>query len=398
MPADEALASLLAEARPVSAIEQVAIADALGRILARAQLAPFDVPMADNSAMDGFAVAVADVREGRPLPVSQRIAAGHPGQPLLPGTAARIFTGALIPDGADAVVMQEQCRYDGDTVRFDTLPVVGSHIRRQGEDIQRGQQILPDGLRIRPQDMGLAASMGLAALPVFRRLRVALLFTGDELLTPGQAPETGKIFNSNAYTLRGLLQQLDCELVESAPVADDPEIVREALAGAAATADLVISCGGVSVGEEDHVCDAVRDLGELRLWRIAIKPGKPFAFGRIRETPFIGLPGNPVSAFVMFCLYARPFLLKSQGRADLFPLRLRVRAGFRKTRATQRVEYLRARLAMVAGEPEVTIHPHQGSGVLSSIAWADGLVIVPAGSCVEPGQWLDYLRFSELLT
>ncbi|PWB40176.1 MAG: molybdopterin molybdenumtransferase MoeA [Rhodocyclales bacterium] len=394
---DEALQKLLAAARPVTEIEAVDTVAAAGRTLARVQASGIVVPPLDNSAMDGYAVRIADIATpGIRLPVAQRIPAGSVGTPLQPGTAARIFTGAPVPEGADAVVMQELCEHAGEgVVQVNHVPRAGENIRRAGEDIQNGAEILAAGTRLAPQDIGLAASVGLATLPVFRRLRVAVFFTGDELSMPGEPLKPGGIYNSNRFSLRGLLAALGCEVHDLGIVRDTLEATRAALREAAA-ADVIITSGGVSVGEEDHVKGAVQAEGALDLWKIAIKPGKPLAFGKVspRETAFIGLPGNPVSTFVTFLMLVRPFLLACQGARVTAPRDLMMRADFDWPKPDRRREFLRVRINAAGG---LDLFPNQSSGVLTSCAWADGLVDNPPAQAVTRGELVRFLPFSELL-
>ena len=399
LSADQALAFLLDRVRQPGEIEQVATAETLGRVLAEHQVSAINVPPLDNSAMDGYAVRLADLSAGSTrLRVAQRIPAGTVGQPLEAGTAARIFTGAPVPAGCDAVVMQENCSAEGDMVAINKSPNMGENIRRAGEDIAVGAEILPAGIRLRPQEMGLAASVGLARLPVFRRLKVATFFTGDEIVMPGQPLEPGQIYNSNRFVLTGLLQAFGCEVIDLGIVQDDFAATVKVLEQAAASADLIITSGGVSVGEEDHVKSAVEKVGKLDLWKIAIKPGKPLAFGSVGSTPFIGLPGNPVSAFVTFILLVRPFILRSQGMAVTAPQALSLKADFDWLKSDKRREFLRARLHMAEdGSIDVQLYPNQGSGVLTSTAWADGLVEVAEGTLIRRGETVRFLPFSELL-
>ena len=392
---DEALAQLLAGARPVAQIEQVDTLAAGGRVLAAAQHSAIDVPSSDNSSMDGYAVNTADVpAAGTKLPVAQRIPAGSVGVPLARGTAARIFTGAPVPPGADAIVMQELCAHEGEAVAINHVPKPGDWIRRAGEDICRGAEILAAGTRLKPQETGLAASVGLARLPLFRRLRVGVFFTGDELVMPGQPLPEGAIYNSNRFTLRGLLELLGCQVHDLGIVPDRLDATRAVLREAAAGNDLIVTSGGVSVGEEDHVKPAVEAEGELNLWKIAIKPGKPLAFGRVGKAAFIGLPGNPVSSFVTFVMLVRPFILRAQGANRTAPRALMMRAGFDWTRPDARREFLRARIDAEGG---LELFPNQSSAVLTSTAWADGLVDNPPGRAVRPGDLVRFIPFSELL-
>ncbi len=392
---DAAVALLLQHATPIEDIEQVAITEALGRVLARSITAPVNVPPTDNSAMDGYAVRSGDINPtATRLEISQRIAAGQAPQPLLPGTAARIFTGAPIPSGADAIVMQEDTETDGNVVVLQGPIKPGQFIRRQGEDIVAGSEILVPGIKLRPQHLGLAASVGIAHFAVHRRLRVTLFSTGDELVAPGQALAPGKIYNSNHHTLTGLLQTLGCEVRDGGSLADNRHTVENALTLAALDCDLILSSGGVSVGEEDHVRHAVEALGALQLWRIAVKPGKPLAFGRIGDTPFIGLPGNPVSVFVTFCLFARAYICARQGLRNTEVAQWQVPAGFEWPKPGNRREYLRTRLNE---KGEVVIYPNQGSGVLTSTTWASGLVCINEGETVKRGQYVSFISFNELL-
>ena len=396
LSADQLLDALLERARGLSATETVAVTAALGRVLAASQTSSITVPPADNSAMDGYAVRLADMAHpGVKLPLSQRILAGAVGQPLQPGTAARIFTGAQVPPGADAVLMQEDCSADGADIVINKLPQPAENIRRAGEDIAAGAQILAAGSRIGAAEMGLAASVGLAELPVFRRLKVACFFTGDELVTPGLALQPGQIYNSNRYTLTGLVNGLGCELIDLGIVPDTLEATEVALAGAASIADVVITSGGVSVGEADFVKAAVEKLGRVEMWKVAMKPGKPIVYGRVNDADFIGLPGNPVSAFVTFCLFVRPFLLKRMGAADVLYRAFAVQADFAWSRPGERREFLRAQLQP---NGKLALFPNQGSGVLTSCAWADGLVDIAIGQTVQPGDWMRFIPFSELLT
>ncbi|WP_300318160.1 gephyrin-like molybdotransferase Glp [Accumulibacter sp.] len=394
-----ALARLLAGAPAVAEVCSRPTLAAVGRVLAAAQRSALDAPPLDNSAMDGYAVAVADLSElPAKLPVSQRIAAGSIGCRLLPGTAARIFTGAPIPAGADAVVMQEYCQPLAAEVLIGHRPAAGDHIRRAGSDIAAGSEILAAGQRLRPQDTALAASVGIASLPVFRRLRVAVFFTGDELRMPGEALPAGSIYNANRFLLRGLLEQLGCEVRDHGQVADDLAATRQALREAAGDNDLILTSGGVSVGEEDHVRAAVEAEGRLEMWQIAIKPGKPLAFGQVaaagREVAFIGLPGNPVSSFVTFLMLVRPFLLKMQGVARLAPASYPLRADFDWLRPDARREFLRARSTVDGG---VALFPQQGSGVLTSAVWGDGLIDNPPRQIIRRGDTVCFAPFSELL-
>jgi molybdopterin molybdotransferase len=402
LSADEALSFLLARVRPANETEQIATADALGRVLAERLTSMVNVPPLDNSAMDGYAVRIADlINASTRLRVTQRIPAGTVGQPLAAGQAARIFTGAPVPAGCDAVVMQEYCGVEGDTVTVSKPPKIGENIRRSGEDIATGAEILPAGIRLRPQEMGLAASVGIATLRVYRKLKVATFFTGDEIVMPGEPLKPGQIYNSNRFVMAGLLQALGCEVVDLGIVPDDFAATVKVLEAAAAGADLIITSGGVSVGEEDHVKAAVEAAGKLDLWKIAIKPGKPLAFGEvgdIRKVPFIGLPGNPVSAFVTFCLFVRPFILRSQGIAATAPQAFSLKADFDWLKPDKRREFLRARLHTAEnGEVVVQLYPNQGSGVLTSTVWADGLVEVPEGSPIHRGKTVKFLPFSGLL-
>ncbi len=395
LSATQLLENLLDRARGATEMETVAITAAHGRVLAVPQISSITVPPLDNSAMDGYAVRLADVAHvGTRLPVSQRIQAGSVGQPLAAATAARIFTGAPVPAGADAVLMQEDCTAEGDAVLINKLPQPGENIRRAGEDIQAGAQILAAGTRFTAAEMGLAASVGLAELPVFKRLKVACFFTGDELVTPGAPLAPGQIYNSNRYTLAGLINDLGCELIDLGIVPDTLEATEAALARAAREADVVITSGGVSVGEADYVKAAVEKLGQVEMWKVAMKPGKPVVYGQVADADFIGLPGNPVSAFVTFCLFVRPFLLKRMGVADVLYRAFAVQADFAWTRPGTRREFLRARLQ---ANGKLALFPNQGSGVLTSCAWADGLADIGVGETVQAGDWVRFIPFSELL-
>ena len=397
----EALALLLAAARPVTESETIATEDALGRVLARSVTSAIDVPAWDNSAMDGYAVCTADLTDPEArLRVAQRIPAGSIGLPLEPGTAARIFTGAPVPPGTDAVVIQEVCARDGDWVGVPAAGIApGANIRRAGEDIQTGAEVIAPGTRLGPQHLGLAASVGAANLQVYRRLRVAIFSSGDELVMPGEPLAPGRIYNSNRFTLIGLLRGLGCEVTDLGQVQDTLEATVAALDRGGRVADLVVASGGVSVGEEDHVKPAVERLGTLALWKIAIRPGKPLAFGHIGATPFLGSPGNPVSLFATFCLFARPFILRLQGvTGELTPTSLKVRAGFDWPRPDHRREFQRARLqAGPDGETEAVVYPSRSSGVLSSVAWADGFVEIPERQTLRRGDPVDFIPFDALL-
>lgn len=390
----EALTWLLERARPLNTHQNLSLLQAAGRVLAQPVTAAIDVPPHDNSAMDGYAVRCAE--SGAPLPVSQRIPAGSAPQPLAAGSVARIFTGAPIPAGADAVIMQEQALVGEDgQVAFSAAPQAGQNIRRRGEDIAAGQTILAPGRRLTPADLGLAASIGLARLPVRPQLRVAVFFTGDELVEPGQPLAAGQIYNSNRFWLIPALHKLGCEVIDLGHVGDTLEPTRQLLRDAAAVADVIVTCGGVSVGEEDHVKAAVEAEGELTLWKLAIKPGKPLAFGKVGDADFIGLPGNPVSGYVTLQTLLRPFLLQRMGLIETAPFAPRFPAAFVWDRPdSKRSEFLRVRKVAGASGWELQLYPQQGSGVLMSCAWADGLAWVQPGQRIQSGDELPYLELA----
>ncbi len=397
---DDALAQLLACASVLEGIEQVATFDADGRVLARDLVSQLQVPPQDNSSMDGYAVHCAELADpSQSFPVSQRIPAGTSGGPLAARTVARIFTGAPIPAGADAVVMQEDCEVQPDgSVRVKVQPRAGQWIRRAGEDITHGAVVLRRGERLSPASLGMAASIGMAGLSVARRPRVALFSTGDELVMPGDvAPQdmpAGAIYNSNRFFLKALLKRLGCEVSDLGIVTDQREATIDALRGAAELHDVILTSGGVSVGEEDHIKPAVESLGHLDLWQLAIKPGKPFAYGRVAKAHFMGLPGNPVSSFVTFLLLVRPFLLKLQGASELAVKSMPMAAHFAWTRADRRREFLRVKRDATDG---LVLFANQSSGVLTSTVWGDGLVDNPPGCQIAPGDVVRFIPFSELL-
>ena len=397
---EQALEKLLAAAQPVEEVRHVPLLAAAGRVLAVVQQSGVSVPPLDNSAMDGYAVRTADVTAaGICLPVSQRIPAGTVGVPLQPGSVARIFTGAPIPAGADAVVMQERCEHGEGGVVINQVPKSGENIRRAGEDITAGADILPAGVKLRPQDIALAASAGLPELPVYRRVRVGMFFTGDELVQPGEPLPPGAIYNSNRYALRTLLEGMGCEVRDLGAVEDRLDATCDALRRAAADNDLVITSGGVSVGEEDHVKPAVEAEGELDMWKIAIKPGKPLAFGKIRKEGghawFIGLPGNPVAAFVTCLMMVRPFVMRLQGIAQVAPriLNLPCASAWNKPDGA-RLEFLRGRINEAGA---IELYRNQGSAVATSLCWNDGLILNPPGNCIAAGDTVRFVSFAELL-
>ena len=412
MALDEALASLLAKALPRLPAESVTTFDADGRVLAQDIVSALTVPPRDNSSMDGYAVRVADcAAPGAVLQVAQRIPAGTVGTPLAAGTAARIFTGAQIPEGADAIVMQEDTQpvpQEGTlgAVRIDIVPAAGQWIRRAGEDVAAGDVVLRQGERLTPAALGLAASVGFDRLQVARRPRVALLSTGDELVMPGEvAPEAmkpGAIYNSNRFFMRALLHRLGCEVNDLGIVPDKREATIEALRGAAESSDLIITTGGVSVGEEDHIKAAVQALGELQLWSLSMKPGKPFAYGSIPRAGgqaqgrchVTGLPGNPVSSFLTFLLLVRPFLLTLQGATRVAPEPVQMRADFDWPRADRRREFLRARRNATGG---LDLFANQSSGVLTSMVWGDGVVDNPPGQTIRAGDTVNFIPLASLL-
>jgi molybdopterin molybdotransferase len=405
LSAVEALAHLLKNASPVNEEETVPTQAALGRVLAKDIASQVDVPPLDNTSMDGHAVRSSEIKQvGTVLRMAQRIPAGSVGQSLETGTIARIFTGAPIPQGADAVVMQEDCivQDQNKLVQINSVPSAGQWIRRRGEDLTAGKLALTAGSLLRPQQLGVAASAGYAQLPVKRKVRVAAFFTGDELSLPGEPLKPGGIYNSNRDTLLGVIRSLGCEATDYGIVPDRLEATRAALRTASANHDLIITSGGVSVGEEDHIKPAVNAEGRLDLWQIAIKPGKPLAFGAVRkqqqsdqETWFIGLPGNPVSSFVTFLLFVRPFILKLQGRSDISSPSYLMRADFDWLKPDRRNEFLRVK---INSQGSLDLFPNQSSGVLTSAAWGDGLLDCPAGQGFKKGDMVRYIPFSGLLS
>lgn len=398
-PYYEALDNLLNAATPIIETERVTVMDALHRVLAVPLVSTVNVPPADNSAMDGYAVNSADVSSSGEtrLPVSQRIAAGEVGEPLQSGTAARIFTGAAIPAGADAVIMQEHVAVQGDDIVFNGPYAQNTNVRFAAEDIAIGAKILTAGLPMRAQELGVAASIGYSELEVFRRVKVGVFFTGDELIEPGQPLGPGQIYDSNRYTIVGLLKTLGCEVIDLGIVGDTLAATTAALEQAAQQADLVITSGGVSVGEEDYIRLAVEALGKLDMWRVKIKPGKPLAFGEVNDTPFLGLPGNPVAVFVTFCLFVSPYIKRLQGMTEPLSNSIPVAADF-SWKAGSRREFVRARLVQNdAGKAVTQIYHHQGSGVLASTIWSDGLVMIPEGMTITPGDLVDYTAYSNIL-
>ncbi|CBL44532.1 Molybdopterin binding domain [gamma proteobacterium HdN1] len=388
-----ALSQILADVRPIEETEVLVLNDALGRILAADFLAPLDVPPADNSAMDGYCYCREDVPdEGARLPISQRIPAGKAPQALKRGTAARIFTGAEMPAGADVVVMQEVCTLHGDSVEVPAR-AVGNDIRRRGQDVQAGQVVIAKGARLAAQHIGLLASMGVARVAVLRRLKVAVLSTGDELVEPGQPLHAGQIYNANRYTLSALLQQLNVDVIDLGIVPDRLDATEIALREAAEKADCILSSGGVSVGEEDHVKTAIERLGDLTLWKLAIKPGKPFAYGHVLNTPFLALPGNPAAAFVTFLILCRPWLQKAQGGLDHAPIEVRLAADFSHEKAAPRQEYLRARAELRDGQWWAVPFHNQSSGILFSACWGNGLAVVPLNETIAHGQLVRFISY-----
>ena len=398
-PVDDAIAALLERVPGVPEIETVSLQDALGRTLAETLQAPFAVPAWDNSAMDGYALRAADLpAAGGCLPLAGRIAAGDAADSCLPaGCAVRIFTGAPLPPGADSVVAQEDCQLQGEQV---CLPPVqaGQHVRRRAEEVDAGAALLAPGQRLRAQEIGLLASFGIARVQVYRRLRVAVLSSGNELREPGESLAPGQIYNTNRITLASLLRGWGLQVLEYPNIPDDPAQTRAALSRAASEADVLLSSGGVSVGEEDHLKQAIEALGQLHLWRLAIQPGKPLAFGEVAGKPWLGLPGNPAAALITALVVGRPFLLRCQGVERVLPTPLRLPAGFAWSKANVRRQYLRARFVVAEeGQASVQLHPRQGSAMLSSACWADGLAVLECQRTLQPGDWVDYLPFSELL-
>ena len=393
----EALERILAQARPIAETETIPLMYSTGRVLAEDIASPIDVPCWNNSQMDGYAVRAADLAqasEAHPvaLPVSERITAGDVGEPLAVGTAARIFTGAPMPEGADAVVPQEETERAGDTVCFKRPSAPGKWVRVRGSDVAAGSIVMRKGERLTPASIGMVASIGRAYVTVYRKLRVGIFFSGNELVQPGEPLPPGGIYNSNRFMLRSLLVTLGFEAIDLGNVPDSLEATVRAFEHAAESADVIISTGGMSVGEEDHIKPAVERLGRLDVWRLSLKPGKPLAFGEVKGVPFVGLPGNPVSGFVVFLMLARPYLLRRSGLVDVDMRAQHVRADFEWTKVGEREEFVRVRRNDAGG---LDIYRTQNSQVLSSCAWADGLVDIPAGAKIQKGDIVAYYPFCQ---
>ena len=401
MSVDEALEFLLDASVTTEKKESVSLDNSLSRILAFDIHSTINVPGFDNSAMDGYAIALSDnqlLQNNLSFDIVDRIPAGSTGNELNKGCAARIFTGAPIPKGANTVIMQEECEVSEDGVQITIARAIklNENIRPTGNDIVEGDVILSSGKQIQPQDISLASSVGVGELIVYKKIKVGVFFTGDELVEPGTPLSSGKIYNSNRYALVALLRQVGCEVINLGNIKDKFSATCDALEALESQCDLIMTTGGVSVGEEDHVKPAVESLGELNLWKIRMKPGKPLAYGKVKQTPFIGLPGNPVSSFVTFCIFSLPFIKKMQGNNNYQSKIIKVKANFECKRAKPRREYARARIDYSESTPVANLYPKQGSDVMSSIVWADGLVEIPENNTFEAGELLNYYPLSEL--
>ena len=401
MSADDALSFLIDSVCVTAMTEAVSLDDSLGRILASDIHSTINVPGFDNSAMDGYTIALNDTQvaqENLSFDVVDRIAAGSTGNDLKIGNAARIFTGAPIPNGANTVVMQEECTLSEDKSQITVKRAINlnENIRPTGNDILKDNVILSSGRQIKPQDISLAASVGVGELVVFKKIKVGVFFTGDELVEPGNPLTPGKIYNSNRYALVALLKQVGCDVINLGNIEDKLDATCEALEALESQCDLIMTTGGVSVGEEDHVKPAVEKLGELNLWKIRMKPGKPLAYGKVKQTPFIGLPGNPVSSFVTFCIFSLPFIKKMQGNSNYESKILKVKTNFDCKRAKPRREYARVRIDHSTETPLANLFPKQGSDVMSSVVWADGIIEIPENTTFETGTILNYYSMSEL--
>ena len=401
MSADDALSFLIDSACVTAMTEAVSLDDSLGRILANDIHSTINVPGFDNSAMDGYTIALNDTQvaqENLSFDVVDRITAGSTGNDLKIGNAARIFTGAPIPNGANTVVMQEECTLSEDKSQITVKRAINlnENIRPTGNDILKDNVILSSGRQIKPQDISLAASVGVGELVVFKKIKVGVFFTGDELVEPGNPLTPGKIYNSNRYALVALLKQVGCDVINLGNIEDKLDATCEALEALESQCDLIMTTGGVSVGEEDHVKPAVEKLGELNLWKIRMKPGKPLAYGKVKQTPFIGLPGNPVSSFVTFCIFSLPFIKKMQGNSNYESKILKVKTNFDCKRAKPRREYARVRIDYSTEIPLANLFPKQGSDVMSSVVWADGIIEIPENTTFEAGTILNYYSMDEL--
>jgi len=397
MPVDEAIEQLLAQAPPAPPTEVIPLGQAAGRVIAEELFSPLDLPCWDNSAMDGYALRAADVPEqGGYLVLAGRIAAGHSSDELLQaGQTVRIFTGAPLPPGADSVVPQERCRVYGQRIWCPPLRL-GEHVRKRGEEMQRGQRLLRVGQRLRAQEVGLLASAGIPWVKVYRPLRVCLLSSGDELREPGESLAPGQIYNSNRHLVTALLRGWGVEVLDYGVMADALAASRDALILASSECDLLLTTGGVSVGEEDHLKQAIQELGRVDFWRLAIQPGKPLAFGEVAGKPWIGLPGNPSAALITTLVVVRPFLLRAQGVERVLPVPIQVPAGFEWSTPNKRRQYLRARLSPGAdGQLRAVLHPQQSSAMLTAACWADGLVIVEREQLLLKDAPVPFLSFAE---
>ena len=401
MSADDALSFLIDAAIITNKTEAVSLDNSLGRVLAKDIHSTINVPGFDNSAMDGYTIALdhnQTTQANQSFEVVDRIAAGSTGNDLKKGCAARIFTGAPIPKGANTVVMQEECKLSEDSSKISVERVLNlnENIRPLGNDILESDVILCSGIQIKPQDISLAASVGVGELKVFKKIKVGVFFTGDELVEPGNPLSPGKIYNSNRYALVALLKQVGCDVINLGNIEDKLDATCDALETLESQCDLIMTTGGVSVGEEDHVKPAVKKLGELNLWKIRMKPGKPLAYGKVKKTPFIGLPGNPVSSFVTFCIFSLPFIKKMQGNSNYESKISKVKTNFECKRAKPRREYARVRIDQSTEVPLANLFSKQGSDVMSSVVWADGIIEIPENTTFEAGTVLNYYPMSEL--